>query len=163
MARAKAPATAAWQAAPDPAPQPAPAAAAPPRAAGSPMDDRQYAMLLHLSALAGLILGTLFFLGPLIMWLVKKDQSPFIDRHGRAAMDFHISVIIYAAAAGILFAVLLVMTLGLGIILLLPAIILLAIAAGICVILFPILAALRANEGKEYAYPLSLRLLRRAQ
>ena len=123
------------------------------------MDDRQYAMLLHLSALAGLLIG-FFFVGPLILWLVKRD-SPFVDQHGRAAMDFHLSMLIYAVAGSLLVGLVAVFTLGLGVLLLLPVIILVALAAMVLFVLFPILAAVQANQGRPYRYPLSIPLLRR--
>lgn len=135
----------------------------PATATTSPRDDRQYAMLLHLSALAGFLFGGLLFLGPLIMWLIRKDQSPFVDRHGRAAVDFHISLLIYGLAATLLLVVVAVATLGLGILLLIPAIIVGALLVLVLTIVFPILAALKANDGLEYRYPLAIPLLQRRQ
>ena len=150
-----------WTPAPEPEPAAAPIASpAPAPAAGGPMDERTYALLLHLSALSWLI-SIPGFIGPLVMWLIKKDQSPFIDRHGRAAMAFHIRVFIYAAAAALLFGVIAVATLGIGAVLLIPVLVLAAIAAMVLVVVLPIVAALKANQGQEYAYPLSLRILRR--
>lgn len=130
-----------------------------PPSAGS-FDERNYGLLLHLSALAGLIIG-FFFVGPLVMWLVKKDQSAFVDRHGRAAMDFHLSMLIYAVGGGLLIGLITIFTLGIGLILLLPVIILVAIAYGVVLIVFPILAGVKANHGLEYDYPMSFRMLRR--
>ena len=144
-----------WTAAPDPAPAPG----SPQAAARPAMDDRSYALLLHLSSLSWLI-SIPGFIGPLVMWLIKKDQSPFIDRHGRAAMDFQISLFIYVAAAVLLFVVITIATLGLGalpMLLLTPIAILVII---VLVIVLPILAGVKANQGQEYDYPLSLRILR---
>lgn len=126
----------------------------------SPMDERQYTMLLHLSALAGFLIGGLFFLGPLIMWLIKKD-SPFVDHHGRSAMNFHLSLIIYAFAAGLLFALVAIVTLGIGVLLLIPFLFIALIAVTVLLILFPILAAVQANKGQPYRYPLAIPLLGR--
>jgi uncharacterized protein len=123
-----------------------------------PEDESQYAMFLHLSALAGLIIG-FFFLGPLILWLVKKDESPFVDRHGRTALNFHLSVLVYMVAAGLLMLVVAVATLGIGLLVLLPVFIIVAIAAMVAVIALPIVACLRAQAGQEYTYPLSIRFL----
>ncbi|MEK6975081.1 MAG: DUF4870 domain-containing protein, partial [Candidatus Thermoplasmatota archaeon] len=139
------------------APAPTWAPAPPPPA---PMDERQYGLLLHLSALAGLIIG-FFFVGPLVMWLIKKDQSAFIDRHGRAAMDFQLSMLIYMVAGALLIGLITIATLGFGLLLLIPVIILAAIAAGLVLIIFPIIAGTKANQGLEYDYPLSIRMLRR--
>jgi uncharacterized Tic20 family protein len=121
--------------------------------------ERQYAMFLHLSALGGFIVGGLFFLGPLIMWLVKKDESAFVDRHGRAAMDFFLSILLYGFIAVAALGAIAVATLGLGVLLLIPAIIVLAIAVGVALILLPILAAFKAQKGEECRYPLSIRFL----
>lgn len=146
-----------WTAAEAPAPaEPTWAPAAPPPA---PFDEKQYALFLHLSALTW-ILSIPGFIGPLVLWLLKKDQSPFVDRHGRAAMDFQISVFIYALAAGLLIGVVAVVTLGIGVLLLIPVIALAAIAGAVLVIVFPILAGIKASHGQDYDYPLSLRILR---
>jgi uncharacterized Tic20 family protein len=166
---------AAKKAAPKPAPQaepeawatPPPAPAAPAattagwQAAPAPMrqdQQRTYAMLLHLSALVGLLIG-FFFIGPLVMWIIKKDESPFVDRHGRAAVNFHLSLLLYAIGGAVLIGIIAVLTLGLGVILLIPVIILAAIALGLVSIIFPIIACLRAQAGLEYVYPLSIRFI----
>lgn len=124
-----------------------------------PADERQYAMLLHLSALAGVVLSGLFFLGPLVMWLIKKDESGFVDRHGRAAIDFFLSLLIYGAVVAALFLAFAVVTLGIGVLLLLPAVFVLAIVAGVALILLPILAAVKAHAGQEWRYPLAIPFL----
>ncbi|MHB1261454.1 MAG: DUF4870 domain-containing protein [Thermoplasmatota archaeon] len=123
-----------------------------------PDEERSYAMLLHLSALAGLLIG-FFFIGPLILWIVKKDASPFIDRHGRAAVNFHLSLMAYAVGAIVLIGFIAIVTLGLGVLLLLPLIIVGALALGVLSIVFPIVACIRAQAGQEYAYPLSIRFI----
>jgi uncharacterized Tic20 family protein len=125
----------------------------------TPDEERQYAMFLHISALAGLVLGGFFFLGPLIMWLIKKDESAFVDRHGRSALNFYISLVVYAVAAGVLLVLIAVVTLGLGLILLIPLIVVVGIAAAVLLILLPVLAAMKAREGQEYRYPLSIRFI----
>jgi len=119
-------------------------------------------MFVHLAALSGLIipLGTL--LGPLILWLMKKDQSAFVDRHGCAAMNFQISFMLYALVAVVLFVVAGLATLGLGFLLFLPAVIILAVAVTVLEVVFPILAGLAANRGQEYRYPLAIAFLRPA-
>lgn len=152
----------AWEPAQAPAPgwQPATAqaSAAPPAAAA--MDDRQYTLLLHLSALAGVIVG-FFFLGPLILWLVRKDQSSFVDRHGRGAVDFHLSMLLYGFGGFLLYMVLAIATFGLGGLLLLPLLLVGALALVVLSIVFPIIAGAKANQGHEYRYPLAIRFLRR--
>jgi uncharacterized protein len=121
---------------------------------------RDWALLVHLSALSGLVIPLGNLLGPILFWLLKKDESAFVDRHGRAAVNFQISVILYVL---IFFAALLVIgvaTLGIGFILLLPIILLGAVAGFILLIVLPILAGIKAQNGEEYTYPLSLTLLK---
>src|SRR5207247_10506750 len=66
-------------------------------------DVRTWSVLCHASALLGLFfhfLGHLF--GPLIVWLVKRGDSPEIDAHGKESLNFQISMLIYDAIAAIL-------------------------------------------------------------
>jgi uncharacterized protein len=105
---------------------------------------RQWAMLAHLSALAGLVIG-LNWLGPLIIYLVKKDEHPFIADQSREALNFNISVFIYFIVSAILIFV----VIG---ILLLPVI-------GIAWVILTVVATVRANNGEAYRYPLSIRFV----
>ena len=120
-------------------------------------DQRQWAMFAHLSAIVGgLLTGHLggfgCVLGPLIIWLVKKDTMPFVADQAKEALNFNISVGI------VLFALLLLTigTLGIGIILTGPAMLVVGVAA----LVFVIVAAVKANEGVAYRYPFTLRLIK---
>jgi uncharacterized Tic20 family protein len=108
-------------------------------------DARQWAMFAHLSALAALIIGGLTFLGPLIIYLVKKDDHPFIADQSREALNFNISVFIYALIS----TVLILIVVG----------ILLLIAVAIAWVTLTIIASVRANSGEAYRYPLTIRLV----
>ena len=101
-------------------------------------------MIAHLSALAGLVIG-LNWLGPLIVYLVKKDEHPFIADQSREALNFNLSVFIYIIAS----AILIILVIG---ILLLPAV-------AIAWLILTIMAAVRANNGEPYRYPLTIRLV----
>jgi len=101
-------------------------------------------MIAHLSALAGLIIG-LNWLGPLIVYLVKKDEHPFIADQSREALNFNLSVFIYIIAS----AILIIVVIG---ILLLPVV-------AIAWLVLTIMAAVRANNGESYRYPLTIRLV----
>ena len=104
-------------------------------------------MLCHASALLGLFLH--FFghlLGPLIVWLVKRGDSPEIDAHGKESLNFQLSMLIYDAIAFVLCFVLI------GI----PILILLWVLNTI----FVIIASIQASEGKLYRYPLAISLIR---
>ena len=97
------------------------------------------AMLIHV-----LIIFT-GFVGPLIIWLIKKDESAFVDRHGKTALNFSITLTIAAFVSAILIIVLI------GLLLLL--------AIMVIGIVFPIIAALKANNGEEYTYPMAIKFL----
>lgn len=123
-----------------------------------PADQRQWAMFAHLSALLGAILtgafggGWGYFIGPLVIWLVKKDTMPFVADQGKEALNFNITV----AIAFVVLALLSVMTLGVGLIITIP----LWIIIGIAWLIFTIIAATKANEGVRYRYPFTLRLIK---
>jgi len=119
--------------------------AVPPAAAGE-KKDHTWEMLCHLSALSGLI-GVPFgnILGPLIVWQVKKNEVPALEQHGKEALNFHISLLIYGAVAGVLVFVII------GI----PLLILIWLGGIVC----SIIGAVRANDGGFYRYPMTIRML----
>ncbi len=108
-------------------------------------DDRTWALFAHLSALSGLIIPFGSILGPLIVWLVKKEEMPFVNDQGKEAINFNITV----ALAGIVSAVLTLILIGF----------LLLLALFIYWIVMTIIAGIKANEGEAYRYPITLRLL----
>jgi uncharacterized Tic20 family protein len=109
-------------------------------------DDRTWAMLCHIAGLAGFIIPLGGIFGPLIVWMIKKDQSWFVDDQGKEATNFQISLAIYVIVSCILILVLV------GIVLL-PL-----IAIGGLILM--IIAAIKANEGVAYRYPLTIRFLK---
>lgn len=109
---------------------------------------RIWGMLCHLTALLGMIgipLGNV--LGPLIIWLVKKNTYPFVNEQGRESLNFQLSMTIYAIAAALLIFVKIGMPL-------------LLLVAGINFILI-LIASIRAFNGETYTYPLAIRLIRK--
>jgi uncharacterized Tic20 family protein len=122
----------------------------PPRPLTTPSvssDTRTWCVLCHASALLGLFFHFLgHLLGPLIVWLVKRGDSPEIDAHGKESLNFQLSMLIYDAIAVILCFVLI------GI----PILILLWVLNTI----FVIVASIQASDGKLYRYPLALRLIK---
>jgi uncharacterized Tic20 family protein len=115
--------------------------------AGPSKDACTWAMLCHLSALVGLLgNGIGFILGPLIVWLIKRQEHPFIDEQGKEAVNFQITMFI-AFAVSFILAFLLI-----GI----PLLVILAILE----IVFPIIAAIKTSNGEHYRYPVSLRLIK---
>jgi len=91
------------------------------------------------------------FLCPLVIWLVYRNRSDFIRRHALESLNFQLSLLIYSAIAVILILV----TFGLGILIIVPLIIIGAIAALVVIIL----ATMAASSGREYRYPLTIRLV----
>src|SRR3546814_10282998 len=126
-------------------------------ASGVPAEERQWAMFAHLSALAGGLLtsaigGWGFFLGPLVIWLMKKDTMPFVADQAKEALNFNITV----SAAMLVLVVLGVVTLGLGFLIAGPLMLIIGIAA----LVFIVIAAIKANDGVAYRYPLTIRLVK---
>ena len=109
-------------------------------------DDRTMAILAH-------VLGIMTsFVGPLIIWLVKKDTMPFVADQAKEALNFNITVAIALAALMILGFV----TLGLGFLIAVPIMAIIGIAALVLIII----AAMKSNEGVRYRYPFTLRLVK---
>jgi uncharacterized protein len=105
-------------------------------------EERTWGLLAHLSGLiAGLIV--LPFLGPLVVWLIKKDQSPFVADQAKEALNFQIALLIAVLVCVVVpcvgWAMLPVVAIG-GII-------------------FAVIAAMEANKGTYYRYPYTLRLI----
>ena len=106
-------------------------------------DARLWGMFAHLAALTGFFTaGIGFVVGPLVIWLIKKDEYPFVDDQGKEAVNFQITMLIYSAIAFVL------AFLCIGFILL-PAV-------GIVDVVFTIIATIKANDGVRYRYPKGL-------
>src|SRR5438445_4572313 len=107
---------------------------------------RTLCILCHASALLGLFFHFLGHLGgPLIVWLMKRGDSPEIDAHGKESLNFQISMLIYDAVAAILCIVLI----GIPIL----------IALWVLNTVFVIIASVKASEGKFYRYPITIRFI----
>ncbi|MCP4643309.1 MAG: DUF4870 domain-containing protein [bacterium] len=105
----------------------------------SEKDARTFAMLSHL-------LGIIGFLGPLIVWLIKREEHPFVDDQGKEALNFQITMLIgYVISAVLAFVLIGVFT---------------SLALTIANIVLCIMAGLKANEGETYRYPFNLRLIK---
>lgn len=131
----------------------------PPAPDGTPdAQQRQWAMFAHLSAIVGGLLTSQLFggigciLGPLIIWLLKKDTMPFVDDQAREALNFNITV----AIVMLVLVLLGVGTFGLGFIVTGP----LMLIAGVAALVFIVIAAIKANDGVAYRYPFALRLVK---
>jgi uncharacterized Tic20 family protein len=110
-------------------------------------EERQWAMFAHLAALSGYIgvpLGNI--IGPLVVWMIKREESSFIDDQGKESLNFQISMLIWIAisAATICIFVGMVTT---------P---ILAVVG----VVYVIIAAIKSNQGELYRYPLTIRFIR---
>ncbi|MDC8831944.1 DUF4870 domain-containing protein [Alteromonas gilva] len=110
------------------------------------MSLRSYCMLIHLSQLTSIVAPGLGFIMPIILWVANKDQHPDIDRHGKVTVNWIISFVIYAIVSVILF---LIFIGSLGILVLV-----------VLNFLFAVIAAVKANNGQLWAYPLSIKFLK---
>lgn len=110
------------------------------------MSNNNWAMLCHLSALAMLVFPLGNVIGPLIVWLLKKDEMPLVDREGKESLNFQITISLIALVAGLLTFILI----GLPLLVLI----------GLVNLVFIILASLEASNGRPYTYPFNLRLIK---
>ena len=114
---------------------------------------RTWNMFCHLSALAGFVIPFGHILGPLIIWQIKKDEIPSVDSHGKAALNFQITVTIAAFVGG--FAAVVFSFIGIGF-LFFPLVMLVWLAG----LILAIIAGIKANNGEDYKYPFSLELVK---
>jgi len=108
--------------------------------------ERLYATFLHLSLLTFHILFPV--IPALVMWLIKREKSPYVDDHGREAVNFQISLVLYAV---IIIPIVGLLTCGVGWVLYVPLYIVGLVGM--------ILAAIAANRGEYFRYPATIRFL----
>ncbi|WP_298545737.1 DUF4870 domain-containing protein [uncultured Aquimarina sp.] len=109
--------------------------------------DRSLLVITHLSQLLDLVTGFGGFIVPLILWLTQREQVLAMDNHGKSIMNFQISMFIYAVVC-----VPLILLFGLGVLGL--------IVIGILCLVFPIINAIKASNGEEPFYPLSIEIIK---
>ena len=109
-------------------------------------EQRNWAMFCHLSALAGLLFPFGSVIGPLIIWLVKKEEMPLVAEHGRKSLNFQLTMMIaYIVSFLLVFVVV--------------GVILLPIVALFSLIMV-IVSAIKASDGKEVNYPLTIEFIK---
>ena len=108
-------------------------------------DERTWAMLCHFSAFAGLIFPFGNFLAPLIIWLIKKEEFPFVEDQGKEVLNFQISMTIYLIGSGILCFILIGIPMVIGFL--------------IFDVIVTLIGAVKANDGFKYRYPLAIRFI----
>jgi uncharacterized Tic20 family protein len=114
-------------------------------AASTTKDERTWAMLCHLSTLAGFVIPFGNIAGPLVIWMIKKDEFPLVDDQGKEALNFQISMTIYVIASIILIFLLVGIPLLIGL--------------GLFDLIVTVIAAINANDGVKYRYPLCIRFV----
>jgi len=113
----------------------------------SAKDEQNWAMICHLSALAGFVIPFGNVIGPLVVWQMKKDTMPLVDKHGKEALNFQITV----AIAAIISMVLMLIIIGIFL--------LMVVALGSLVM--TIIAGVKVANGElDYKYPFALRLIK---
>jgi uncharacterized Tic20 family protein len=115
-------------------------------AAMNEKDARTWAMLCHIGTFVGYIIPFGHIIAPLIIWLIKKDESPFVDDQGKESLNFQISISIYAVIAALLTLVVI------GFVL--------VIALLTFDMVMVIIAAVKSNNGERYRYPLCMRFIK---
>jgi uncharacterized Tic20 family protein len=108
-------------------------------------DDRTWAILCHVGSFSWYI-GVPGLITVLIIWLVKKDQSPYVDYHGKESLNFQISMLLWVAIGIVTLCV------GVGFVIL--------ILDGIFNLVMVIVASIKASNGEYFRYPLTLRLIK---
>jgi uncharacterized protein len=109
-------------------------------------DERQMGLFLHLSQLANLVFFPIGIVAPILLWQLNKEKMPALDAHGKMVANWMISSTIYAIVSIILVFVLV------GILLL--------IALAVVAVVFPIIGAVKANNGELWEYPLRIKFLK---
>ncbi|MCY7376810.1 MAG: DUF4870 domain-containing protein [Pyrinomonadaceae bacterium] len=109
-------------------------------------EQKQMGMFLHLSQLLNIILPPAGIVVPIVLWQMKKNETPALDAHGKMVVNWLISSVIYFAVSVVL-SIILIGFLGL-------------IALGIMSIVFPIIGAIKANNGELWEYPLTIKFLK---
>lgn len=113
-------------------------------------DERLWAMLAHFSAFAMYFTGIGYFLGPLIVWLIKRDGHPFVDDQGKEALNFQITITLIFITAVLLCFTIIGMVIGV------PVLLGLHLYQIVCIII----AGIKASDGVAFRYPLTIRLIK---
>jgi hypothetical protein len=113
------------------------------------IDEKQWKVILHLSALSGLIIPAGNIIAPLAIWLIKKPEMPGLDPEAKNVLNFQISIAIYMIAAVVLAMV--------GSCLIIP--IALPFVVGIFWLVVTIIGGVKTSNGETYTFPLSIKML----
>jgi hypothetical protein len=119
-------------------------------------NDKNYSSITHLSSFAGWIFPFGNVIAPLVLWIAKKNESAYIDNHGKAVVNFQLSLMLYSFLLALLIIPITIFTLGLGLI----AVILGIIPVIILIIVLVISASIKATHGEYYQYPFTIEFIK---
>ncbi len=109
-------------------------------------DERMWGMLCHLTAFSGYLIPFGSVLGPLIVWMIKKDEMPFVDDQGKESLNFQLTMLI-AVIVSIILMFVFIGFLLLGVLVIFQIIVI-------------IMAGIKANDGVKYRYPYTIRFIK---
>jgi uncharacterized Tic20 family protein len=109
-------------------------------------EERTWGMLCHLVVFVGYIIPLASIIGPLVVWMIKRDEMPFVEDQGKESLNFQITMMLATIVSGLLMFVLI------GFVLIFVVVIFQFIVV--------IIASIKANEGVYYRYPLSIRFIK---
>ncbi|THU41665.1 DUF4870 domain-containing protein [Niastella caeni] len=129
---------------------------------------RTWAMLCHLSALAGLFFSLGSVIGPLLVWQIKKNELPEIDPHGKEALNFQLTILLLNIVAGIFFIGFLGAAFGVSRFWTSPfslfsggfGIVSILVIINLVAWILAVIAGLKANNGESYKYPFSIKFIK---
>ena len=109
--------------------------------------EQTWAMVIHLSALIGLLLPLGLVLGPLLVWILKRNDSPFLNREGKKAVNFQLTILIVAFVIGLVSTII-------------RPLLAIAFVVGLAGLIFAVMAGVAVNNGKDYKYPFTFNILK---
>ncbi|WP_457610090.1 DUF4870 domain-containing protein [Lutibacter sp.] len=119
-------------------------------------NDKNYSSITHLSSFSGWFFPFGNIIVPLVLWSARKNESSYIDIHGKSAVNFQLSLLLYGFLLALLFVPIVIFTLGLGLI----AITIGIIPAILLKIALIIIASMKASNGEFYKYPFTIEFIK---
>ena len=119
-------------------------------------NDKNYSSITHLSGFAGWFIPFGNIIAPIVLWTAKKSESSYINNHGKSAVNFQLSLIVYSFLLALLIIPIAIFTLGLGLV----AIAIGIIPAIILKFILIITASIKANNGEQYHYPFTIEFIK---
>jgi uncharacterized Tic20 family protein len=117
---------------------------------------RTWGILCHVASIGGFLVPFGNILGPLIIWLIKKEEDPYIDAQGKESLNFQISITIYWTILFLLFIIAALILRNFSVLLVWLAL----LGFVVTVVILVILGSVQASKGNIYRYPFTIRFLR---